>query len=104
MRILHVYIEINGESVHVGDIAGNGAEDAQFSYAEDYLADSQHRAISLSLPLSAESFDPQRTRNYFEGLLPEGFTRRSVAEWMHADTDDYLSMIAGLGREHVACD
>lgn len=99
MRTLHVYIEINGESVYVGDIAGNSADDAQFTYAETYLADPAHRAISLSLPLEERSFDPQRTRNYYEGLLPEGFTRRSVAEWMHADAGDYLSMIAGLGRE-----
>lgn len=99
MRTLHVYIELNGEGIHVGDIIGNDATDARFSYAEDYLADPQHRAISLSLPLEERAFDPQRTRNYFEGLLPEGFTRRSVAEWMHADAGDYLSMLAGLGRE-----
>lgn len=74
MRILHVYMEIGGASVLVGDITGNDAADAQFSYAEDYLADPQHRAISLSLPLPERTFDPQRTRNYFEGLLPEGFT------------------------------
>ena len=41
----------------------------------------------------------QRTRIFFEGLLPEGFTRRCVAEWMHLDENDYLSILSGLGRE-----
>jgi len=37
--------------------------------------------------------------NFFEGLLPEGFTRKCVAKWMHMDENDYLSILAGLGRE-----
>ena len=44
-------------------------------------------------------FNAQRTRVFFEGLLPEGFTRRCVAEWMHMDESDYMSILAGLGRE-----
>jgi hypothetical protein len=31
--------------------------------------------------------------------LPEGFTRRCVAEWMHVEEKDYLSILAGLGQE-----
>ena len=43
-------------------------------------------------------FNSQRTRIFFEGLLPEGFTRRYVAEWMHVDENDYISILAGLGK------
>ncbi|WP_418474817.1 HipA N-terminal domain-containing protein [Frisingicoccus sp.] len=57
--------------------------------------------------MEEKTFDAQRTRIFFEGLLPEGFTRRCVAEWMHMDENDYVSILAGLGREqgvyiHVA--
>ena len=45
------------------------------------------------------TFDAQATRNFFEGLLPEEFTRRCVAEWMHAEENDYLSILAGLGKQ-----
>ena len=38
-------------------------------------------------------------RSYFEGLLPEGYTRRCVAGWMHVAEEDYLSVLAGLGNE-----
>lgn len=99
MKKLSVQIEINGKEVHVGDINGNDSTDACFTYADSYLSDSENRPISISLPLEDRTFDAKRTRNFFEGLLPEGFTRRCVAEWMHADANDYLSILAGLGNE-----
>lgn len=98
-RNLSVQIEINGNNVYVGDITGNDSNDACFTYAEEYLADPESRAISLSLPLNRKTFDSRSTRNFFEGLLPEGFTRKCVAEQMHADTNDYIPILAGLGNE-----
>lgn len=99
MRKLCVYIEINGNNVYVGDIIGNNSEDACFTYSESYLENHDSRAISIGLPLTDRTFDSILTRNYFEGLLPEGFTRRCVAEWMRIDENDYLSILDGLGRE-----
>ena len=37
MRRLSVFIEINGESVYVGEIAGKDSTDACFTYADTYL-------------------------------------------------------------------
>lgn len=34
------------------------------------------------LALQKESFHPEQTRCFFEGLLPEGFSRKAVANWM----------------------
>lgn len=99
MRRLVVFIEINGQNEYVGEIVGNDSGDARFTYAERYLENPEHRAISIGLPMEEKTFDSMRTRIFFEGLLPEGFTRRCVAEWMHIDEDDYLSILAGLGRE-----
>lgn len=99
MRKLLIQIELNGENVYVGDIVGNDSNDACFTYSESYADDPKHRPISISLPLAKRTFNAQATRNFFEGLLPEGFTRRCIAEWMHAEENDYLSILAGLGRE-----
>lgn len=96
---LVVQIEINGNGVYVGDIVGNNSEDACFAYAEEYISNPASRPISISLPLMKKNFDAKTTKYFFEGLLPEGFTRRCVAEWMHADENDYLSILAGLGSE-----
>ncbi len=99
MRRLSVSIEINGESVYVGEISGKDSGDACFTYADAYLENSECCAISIGLPLEEKTFDALRTRIFFEGLLPEGFTRRCVAEWMHIDENDYLSILAKLGKE-----
>lgn len=99
MRVLSVYIEIKGCQVYVGEICGNTPEDARFSYAESYMENPETVPVSLSLPFSDGAFSPVQTKNFFEGLLPEGFTRRCVAEWMHVNENDYLSILSGLGCE-----
>ena len=99
MRVLDVWIEINGSGRKVGSISGSHPSDAVFCYATDYLGDAGARPVSVSLPLQEKPFSPAQTKNFFEGLLPEGFTRRSVAQWMHVDENDYLSILSGLGRE-----
>lgn len=92
-------IEINGQSEYVGELTRGNSLDASFTYADSYLRNPEHRPISISLPLKEKSFDAARTRNFFEGLLPEGFTRKCVAKFLHADESDYVSILSGLGKE-----
>lgn len=99
MMNLTVSIERSGQMTPVGMISGNGVSDSRFRYSESYLRDPDAAALSLTLPLQEESFSVSRTACFFEGLLPEGFTRRSVAQWMHVDEGDYLFILHGLGRE-----
>ena len=99
MKELTINIEKTGIRTVVGTILGNNKEDACFSYSADYLKQKDAKPVSISLPLQEEPFSADRTRCYFEGLLPEGFTRRSVAQWMHVEEADYLSILAGLGKE-----
>lgn len=96
---LAVMIEINGENRYVGDITGTNNKDACFSYADEYLSDRGSRAISISLPLEEKTFDPIKTKRFFEGLLPEGFTRKCVAKWLRTDEEDYITILSELGGE-----
>ena len=96
---LKVQIEINGHFVQAGHIRGISFTDAVFSYDESYIASPSARAISLSLPLSKKSFDADTTKTFFDGLLPEGFTRQCVADSIHAASEDYISIIRELGSE-----
>ena len=89
-----VMIELHGEAVKVGRIS-----EAGFVYDPLYMDRPDANPISISLPLQEAPFSPQKTKCFFDGLLPEGFTRRTVAQWMHVSEDDYLSILAGLGRE-----
>lgn len=66
---------------------------------EVYIEDKSSRAISISLPIDEISFSPERTRCFFESLLPEGYTRKCVAWWLHVDENDYISVLSELGCE-----
>jgi len=98
MRLI-VSVEIYGTEHIVGEITGKGTEDAVFCYCQDYLNNPEAFPISLSLPLIDKPFSAQETKSYFEGLLPEGFTRRTVASYLHASEDDYLKILYSLGKE-----
>ena len=99
MQKLNVTIERYGKRIPVGAITGTDPLATSFSYFPEYLSSPEAAPISLSLPLQEEAFSAAATKNYFEGLLPEGFTRRSVAQWMRVDENDYLSILLGLGKE-----
>lgn len=99
MRELKIIIERQGLKVPVGTVDGDSADEAVFAYAPEYLNDPGSVPISISLPLREEPFSARQTRTFFEGLLPEGFTRRSVAQWIHVDDEDYLAILAALGGE-----
>lgn len=101
MTDLSVSIEINGTQVNVGSIRGKNTQDASFSYADDYLSSGKALPISISLPIQREAFSPQITKNFFEGLLPEGFTRKTLAGWLRTDEKDYLSILKALGKECI---
>ncbi len=99
MKNLDIFIELNGAQKRVGEIRYNDISDACFQYGEEYVSSPDAKAISIGLPLREEAFSPLETKCFFEGLLPEGFHRRSVAQWMHVHEDDYLSILSGLGDE-----
>jgi len=73
--------------------------DSCFSYSQEYLASEYKKAISISIPLQNEAFSAEKTRRFFDGLLPEGFMRKTIATDMHYSEDDYLSILSFLGRE-----
>ena len=96
---LTVSIEKNGKASVAGYIDGNYGADAVFRYAPDYMADTAALPISISLPFQYAPFSAERTSAFFDGLLPEGFTRKTVARALRADENDYLRILSELGRE-----
>lgn len=99
MRNLKVYIECNGNMINVGSITGHNSDDAVFSYSEEYVEDKSSRAISISLPLDERIFSAERTRCFFESLLPEGYTRRCVAGWLENEAKK-LGLGKGIATQH----
>ena len=99
MRRLTVYIQIRGEDLLCGEIRGMSFEDACFSYDSSWLERKEAAAISLSLPLQAEAFDPRRTRAFFAALLPGGSFLSDLARLLRCRPEDYLSMLSVLGSD-----
>ena len=97
--MLDVSIEIGGSQIHVGEIEGDDSSRARFCYSKSYLEGPDPRPISIRLPLRSKPYSTEETRRFFEGLLPEGFTRRSVASYIHADAADYITILSSLGKE-----
>ena len=98
---LFVSIEINGVQHRVGTILVNDHGEGCFSYDREYLNSPEAASVSVALPLQEEAFSAAQTHCFFDGLLPEGFTRRSVAWWANTSENDYLSILAALGRECI---
>lgn len=70
-----------------------------FSYAPDWLARSDARPLSLSLPLQIAPFDDQATRPFFAGLLPEGDKRKLIAQTLQVSRQNDFALLDGIGGE-----
>ena len=94
-----VSIEKSGQRIVVGSLTGENSADTRFTYDAGYLASEDAQAISVNLPLTGTTFSAEQTRLYFEGLLPEGYIRMSLADSMHFEQEDYVSLLHVLGCE-----
>lgn len=99
MKEINVFIEINGKKHLAGIITYNNSDDAFFTYDEEYVK--INKPISISLPITKKSFSPSETKIFFDGLLPEGYVRNAIAESIHADVNDYISLLLLLGKECI---
>ena len=55
--------------------------------------------LPLTLPVSANRFGSGFVRPFFDGLLPEGESRRAIAEGLDLLADDTFGLIRALGRD-----
>jgi len=55
--------------------------------------------FSASMPLRREPYPNAITRDFFDGLLPEGEARRTIARELGIDEEDTYSLICELGRD-----
>ncbi len=56
-------------------------------------------SLSASLPLREEMFSPSESAPFFEGLLPEGVVRATVAKKLQLSEGDGFGMLAALGAD-----
>lgn len=70
-----------------------------FQYLGSYLLKPHSKSISLSLPLQQEEFSQKQCLPFFSGLLPEEFTRKRVADYLHISELSTMKLLEALGQE-----
>lgn len=95
MRALEVYL--------YGKLAGRIVENsrgARFQYCPEVVeAHAGRPLLSLALPVKKRAFGESKTRNWFEGLLPEGQRRERICRQLGISPYDWLGLLSQIGWE-----
>jgi len=85
------------------DLAGRLIQDNHgemiFTYAENWLNNSNSIPLSHSLPLRKERFSRKECRGFFAGLLPEESKRELIAKNLGISAKNDFSMLEQIGGE-----
>jgi serine/threonine-protein kinase HipA len=85
----------------MGELERRGPSRYRFEYTETVVAEKLPDAIvlSASLPVGKDPFAPSKAAPFFEGLLPEGAVRATIANLLHLSEEDGFGLLAALGKE-----
>lgn len=89
-----------GEEI-MGELERRGPARYRFQYASSTVdaRASNEVVLSASLPVRVNPFMPRETAPFFEGLLPEGVIRATIAASLHLSEEDGFGLLAALGSE-----
>jgi serine/threonine-protein kinase HipA len=73
----------------------------RFRYRDTALAEHGAGAmvLSASLPIQADEFAPAEARPFFDGLLPEGAIRASLAQALEVSEEDGFALLKAIGAD-----
>lgn len=85
----------------LGEIERRGPSRYRFAYSERALEKYRdgELVLSASLPLRREPFAPAQAAPFFEGLLPEGAVRASIARSFRLSEEDGFGLLEQLGAD-----
>jgi serine/threonine-protein kinase HipA len=95
----HLNVFLNAE--RVGELERRGPSRYRFSYSPSAVEEHPPGSIllSASLPPRLETFTPSDTSPFFEGLLPEGAVRNSIARSFRISEEDGFGLLRALGAD-----
>jgi serine/threonine-protein kinase HipA len=93
-------LEVRLRDKLVGRLELRGPNRYRFQYADEVArAASPADRLSLSLPVRADAFSPSESRPFFEGLLPEGHVRATIARKLGVSEANGFALLEALGAE-----
>ena len=87
-RTAYVYVR----NIFAGELRETD-EGYSFSYDEKYLKSETASAVSLTLPLSEETYTSKTLFPFFDGLIPEGWLLGIVSRNWKIDTKDRFGLL-----------
>lgn len=94
-RILDVYLH---EQL-VGKLGQDKSGHLEFQYTEAYASSKESPLISLSMPVRLETYEDQRVRAFFSGLLPDDIIRHRLARYLGISEKNPFALLEAIGGE-----
>jgi serine/threonine-protein kinase HipA len=85
--------EIFNNGILAGTLEKTDNQEFIFRYNEKYFNDSNHRAISLTLPKKQLEFQSSTLFPFFYGLLSEGMNKQTQCRLLRIDENDHFSLL-----------
>ncbi len=94
-------LEVSLAGEPVGTLERRGPERYRFRYAPETVERYEPGSIvlSVSMPVRTEPYTPSECRPFFEGLLPEGAIRETIAKNLRLSVDNGFGLLEALGME-----
>jgi serine/threonine-protein kinase HipA len=86
---------------HLGVLERGAPKRYRFRYRDSALARQGAGALllSASLPVQADEFAPAEARPFFDGPLPEGAIRASLAQTLEVSEEDGFGLLKAIGAD-----
>lgn len=95
-RTAYVYVR----NIFAGILAETD-EGYSFSYDSEYLSRDNASAVSLTLPLSKETYTSKTLFSFFDGLIPEGWLLDIVSRNWKIDTNDRFGLLLVACKDSI---
>lgn len=76
-------------------------EGYSFSYASDYLSIENAGPVSLTLPLTEETYTSKTLFPYFDGIIPEGWLLDVVSRNWKIDPNDRFGLLLVACKDSI---
>lgn len=78
-------------------------EGFRFKYDSAYLANSQSKPVSLTLPLQQNAFSSKALFPFFDGLIPEGWLLSIALDNWKIKQNDRFGLLLTLCMDCIGC-
>lgn len=92
-------LNVFADESKVGVIQADPEGRMSFQYSSSWLENPDNYNISVSMPLTENTYAPERAHSFFVNLLPEGPVREHVSKKLGISIDNDFELLSRIGGE-----